>query len=247
MYRSWQVFLIVYSRCVLSEERDKLVAINGIRKLLSEANDGDLLYGLWRPRLIQELCWHRNDQEWDTNYIPYPRKWRAPTWSWASTNAIVHPSNIRHHTDCSEFQERVRVEAIHVDEWNSGELKHASLTLRGKLLYATCITGGCLEDKIEFICGSSSITGSLFYENEFDIILDNPDSQLNFRGDLVCLGMLSCGYTTKQEPHRYLEAPALIPRGEDQYERVGIVPIPDSCYDFYTANETKVEHSLVIV
>jgi hypothetical protein len=103
--------------------------------------------------------------------------------------------------------------------------------------------------------GNSSITGQLCSETTFQLNLDNPATELHYREDLVCLGMFTCSCTalkklnSKDNPIRYLEALALrlCDDGKDQYERVGIVTIPESTYGFYVGNETEDGHSLVIV
>jgi hypothetical protein len=64
--------------------------------------------------------------------------------------------------------------------------------------------------------------------------------------------MFACRRTEEPDDDhltRYLEALALRPRdaGKGQYERVGMVHIPDSSYDFYTANETDAEFCLEIL
>jgi Heterokaryon incompatibility protein (HET) len=258
LYKEWEVFVRAYSRCALSEESDKLVAINGIGQLISKITGDRLIGGLWHDRLIQGLCWSRDSTAGRNDAMFrafYPQKWRAPTWSWASTNVEMHPSNMRHHLHCPSLQNKVTIAAIDSGAFSSGQLKHASLKLRGKLLYATFAMRGPpfrLDHVNEIICGTSSITQDLHREHSFKLILDNPNAQLHYRGDLICLGMFACRRTEDSDddhPTRYLEALALRPRdaGKGQYERVGIVEIRDSSYDFYTANETDAEFCLEIL
>jgi hypothetical protein len=259
LYTSWQVYIKAYSYCGLSKESDKLVAINGVGQLLSKSTGDKLIGGLWQGRLIQELCWRRDSDiigKKNTYEGFYPQRWRAPTWSWASTNVEMHPSSMRHHTSCPNLQNKVTIESTDFDEFSSSQLKHASLTLRGKLLYATFVIRGPpfnLQHTGEMICGSSSITGEIHSDLSFALILDNPATRLPYRENLVCIAMFACRCTNPSNrysnPTRYLEALALRPHDarKDQYERVGVVTIPDSSYDFYISNETDTELGLVIV
>lgn len=262
LYSAWQVVRRTYSRCRLSKESDKLVAIAGVGRLLSQLNGDELLCGLWRGRLVQELCWRQDQIRPGIRREPfYPQQWRAPTWSWASTNVEAHPSSMRHHIDCSNLQIRATIGAIEVDAFTSGQLKHASLTLRGKPTAMTFIrrrVQSRLEYDTEVVCGSTSINTRSHDASSSQLILDNPDTEPDFRMDLVCLGMFACSCTTlsmfvpdseDEKPTRYLEALALRPceAGNNQYERVGMVNVLDSDYDFYTANETGAEHCLEIV
>jgi hypothetical protein len=240
LFDSWQVFAKAYSSCDLSEESDKLVAINGIRQILSKSTGNQLVCGLWLGRLVQELCWAR----YTSVYRPMvrsgaasPQKWRAPTWSWASTNVEIHPSNMRLHHRCPNLQYRVTIEGISAQTVESGQLKHASLTLRGKLLLASFVQEKQAEiySSTEFICGSSAIAGRLFSDVSFRYIPDEPETHFGRHEGLVCLSMFSCRCASKtarsrdEKPApptelRFLEALALRPHGaeKDTYERVVI-------------------------
>jgi heterokaryon incompatibility protein (HET) len=270
LYTSWQAFVKAYSRCGLSKDSDKLVAMNGVGQLLSRVTGWKIVSGLWQERLIQELCWLRDHINHKQKFVAFSlQEWRAPTWSWASTNVQTHQSNMRHHTSCSNFQYKASIEAVDIDTLGSGQLKHASLKLRGKLVHATFVIRDMLcngHRNLDFICGSSKITGMLKSEVDIEFSLDNLAAEYNYQ-DLVCLGMFSCCCPGSKEKGiiRYLEALVLRPyidvkgqqnldsrtgnSGESiqEYERVGMVKIPDSAYDFYISNESDAEHTFVIV
>ncbi|KAI9162856.1 HET-domain-containing protein [Paramyrothecium foliicola] len=128
MYLGWQKFAKAYTRAGLTKESEKLVAINSIQKMISKLTGEEFIAGLWRSRLIQELCWYRYPGQ-ETPAKPFPEKWRAPSWSWASNNMEIHPGHIRHHLLCSGFNYRATVEDVDVDAKGSGQLNRASLTL----------------------------------------------------------------------------------------------------------------------
>jgi hypothetical protein len=253
LFVAWQVFVRAYSRCGLSEERDKLVAINGVQQQLSGITGDTIIGGFWRKRLIQELCWIRHDMD-DVVEVFRPRNWRAPTWIWASTNITTHPGNMRHHVDCSKLHIRVAIEALNIDAVASGQLKHASLTVRGKLLYGTYVHRGppfSRKYAQELVSGNSSIIATANGSGDFNITFDNPDTPPHFKEELVFMGIYSCECRSHPEldADRGLEALALRPCevGNSQYERVGFLTISDSGYDFYLENETNNEPSVIII
>lgn len=92
LYNEFQLLARAYSRCGLSKESDKLVAMNGIEKLLERIAGVKLVAGLWSERLIQELCWSRDlGSKFLVKGPFYPQKWRAPTFSWAASQVEIHP------------------------------------------------------------------------------------------------------------------------------------------------------------
>lgn len=249
----WEVFISAYSRCGLSKEDDKLVAIHGVQQLLSKATGDTLVAGLWRSKLIQELCWTRLGSD-DVFRNFSPQNWRAPTWSWAAKNLNMHPGNMRYHVGCPELQTHVAIEAVDIDAFGSGQLQRASLTLRGKLLDAAFIIQGQSgrRNDTEFICGGLSRKGNSLVSDGFELTLDDCNHVLPFREELVCLAMFSCKCTrlwNKLIPTSHLFALALRPYDleKGEYERVGLLEIQGSCSDFYVTNESNAECNLVLV
>jgi hypothetical protein len=107
LYYSWAVFRIHYSQCEMTKEEDKLVAIRGIAQQFGQALNDHLVAGLWYNRLLEELCWFKKSSINE----PPPRKlkkWRAPTWSWASSNAITWVSNTTNPIDTARTSRYVR-------------------------------------------------------------------------------------------------------------------------------------------
>ncbi|RFU78464.1 het-domain-containing [Trichoderma arundinaceum] len=260
LYSSWQVFVRSYTRCGLSDEGDKLVAINGVAQLLSKTAGVEFVGGLWHSRLLQELCWMRVTDYGDKNLFPtfYPQNWRAPSWSWAGTNVTAHPGNVRHHVGprCSELQPKVSVEEIVVDAHDSGQLKHASLTLRGEPLHAIFIQGKKGEDSptssSKLICGRSAITAKHDYNRTpFELIFDNPDQVIQPQEELVFLSIYTCCNCTalSSRPTRYMMALALQAQNAEktQYKRVGLLEMQDSGLDFYMEHKTGKECSVTLV
>lgn len=80
----WPQIVHLYSGANLTFGKDKLPALSGVARLGYNETGDQYLAGLWKDKLEEQLCWSR--------YGPVIRPrppWRAPTWSWASTDGAV--------------------------------------------------------------------------------------------------------------------------------------------------------------
>lgn len=96
----WIRIIADYVKRQLTEETDKLVAISGLAKSISESAAELLqseksprpeplyLAGIWREGLPDQLLWNTFDDLDDFRHTR-PSEYRAPTWSWASINGRV--------------------------------------------------------------------------------------------------------------------------------------------------------------
>ena len=89
---TWYKIVYQYSRTELTFEEDKLIAVGGIAAQLLELwnlRGREYLAGLWHhSALALELLWTVSD----TTKAKRPKKYRAPSWSWASLDApIINP------------------------------------------------------------------------------------------------------------------------------------------------------------
>jgi hypothetical protein len=129
---AWLIFRDQYSCGALSHTTDKLVAINGIATWVGRATGDDLVAGLWLGRIIEELCWCTTDPT-SKNMV-----WRAPTWSWACSDAAIQYSLLTrdHRRHTSRLIEAELLD-LQVKSKTSGELEHASMSIKCKLLRST--------------------------------------------------------------------------------------------------------------
>ncbi|KAK0657874.1 heterokaryon incompatibility protein-domain-containing protein, partial [Cercophora newfieldiana] len=96
MLNKWLRALSHYSTCGLSVDSDKLIAIDGMVHQLAALTGDECLAGLWRSQLPACLLWSVGRDVSDDSVIRKttaeevrewkPRRWRAPSWSWASHN-----------------------------------------------------------------------------------------------------------------------------------------------------------------
>jgi hypothetical protein len=126
-YHSWCSFRYRYSACNLTYESDKLVALHGITQQISDLTGDSFIAGLWRSRFIEELCWCKIEN------TPTTIPWRAPTWSWASSNHQIAGSPLsgyhgQHPSHCFAAE----LDDIHISAKRSGELEEAWIYMKCK-------------------------------------------------------------------------------------------------------------------
>ncbi|KAF2801061.1 HET-domain-containing protein, partial [Melanomma pulvis-pyrius CBS 109.77] len=130
-YYAWVTYRYQYSRCALTHNTDKLVAIHGIANRVSQATGDEFVAGLWRSRIIEELCWNTGHPTTKTT------EWRAPTWSWASSNAAINFSLLtKFHGGHSSRHIEAELVELDVRTKASGQLEDASMKIKCKLLSA---------------------------------------------------------------------------------------------------------------
>jgi hypothetical protein len=129
-----------YTTSGLTRDQDKLVALRGIADTFDGVIKDRLVAGLWTNRLPQELCSHK---VLHGRYAAESTSWRAPTWSWANSNAIIWMSIVamrhRHHKGLTTWIDIVDIDVV---EAPSGELLSASMRVNCKIIPAlVCFDG----------------------------------------------------------------------------------------------------------
>jgi len=76
-----------YSKCQITREEDKLVAISGMAQRMHQVTNDIYLAGLWRSSLPHNLLW----SVLSSSRASRPIKYRAPSWSWAALDAHIVP------------------------------------------------------------------------------------------------------------------------------------------------------------
>lgn len=95
----WMTLVEIYSRRRLTKTEDKLVAVAGIAELVGERTRDEYWNGVFRGGLPAQLLWAVEDEDELRERVVgvargRPRVYRAPTWSWASTDGPVHYSGV---------------------------------------------------------------------------------------------------------------------------------------------------------
>ncbi|KAH7401041.1 heterokaryon incompatibility protein-domain-containing protein, partial [Phaeosphaeria sp. MPI-PUGE-AT-0046c] len=130
----WRDFIRSYSGYKLTHESDIFVALQGIAQdIVTNTLEDRMVAGLSEERLMQELCWKSNSHECRPGESHRPAKWRAPSWSWASTKL---PSKIPGLSlGCADGRyDMATLVKWHAPAKLSGELIEAALWVECRLL-----------------------------------------------------------------------------------------------------------------
>ena len=84
----WDSIVTEYTRRELTCVSDKLIAVSALARTLSQNHPaaGTYIAGIWENYVIDQLSWSASLLAHRT------AEYRAPTWSWASMDGIVHPN-----------------------------------------------------------------------------------------------------------------------------------------------------------
>jgi hypothetical protein len=84
-YRQWDNVVMAYTKCNLTEEQDKLIAISGLAESFRTKTKDEYLAGLWRRVLPYQLLWRVKQPHLTSR----PQRYVAPSWSWAAVKGAV--------------------------------------------------------------------------------------------------------------------------------------------------------------
>jgi hypothetical protein len=135
------MLISVYTNGNLSHEEDKLVAISGLAtRFKGLLQDAEYLAGLWKWNLVHQLLWETSPESVNgRTFSQRPKKYRAPSWSWASVDGEIVPwwpaSNQR--TKYHVFSKVLDVSVTAVNNDPFGQVKDGNLKIRGPLVVAT--------------------------------------------------------------------------------------------------------------
>lgn len=167
-YIAWSKFVVSYSACDLTYWDDRLVAIQGIAQDFASIVQDELVAGLWRSRLVKELCWFMVPGSSDPGIMR--DGWVAPTWSWVScASGVTYAS----HIDDIELVDAAQVVDVRARSKKSGALTDGIMTLRCRPVTATIDIDAY---KIAFESNTTSFPWK--YRNHWRILLDSYKSHI---------------------------------------------------------------------
>ncbi|CZR58181.1 uncharacterized protein PAC_08072 [Phialocephala subalpina] len=86
----WKEIVRVYSKMQLTDPGDKVIALSGIAKVMSERIGDTYIVGMWKKDLASQLLWYVNPV-WENGRFSHPSKrpglYRAPSFSWLAVDA----------------------------------------------------------------------------------------------------------------------------------------------------------------
>ena len=136
-YNIWHRLVTQYTKCALTMDEDKLVAISGIAKIFQSKLGDDYLAGLWRRILLDELLWQAGPRENESRggTTRRPIEYRAPSWSWASIDGVITPTGHRPDYDYDKETMAVILDAriFPLSQDPTGQVIGGMIRLRGVL------------------------------------------------------------------------------------------------------------------
>jgi hypothetical protein len=137
LLHDWRRVVHNYSKLDLTFPHDALPALSGIVQVFARLFDDEYLAGLWRKSIMADLLWYRYIEPESKSYVYdlVNTRWRAPSWSWVSTEFSGGPVEFLDlGTSLVQVVEAV-VERAGKDP--NGEVASAFLQLKAKALNAT--------------------------------------------------------------------------------------------------------------
>jgi hypothetical protein len=247
IYDGWNRLCERYSWCHLTVASDKLVALNGIAQEVGSKTGDSLICGLWRRHLLPQLLWMQYSSQGDNWTI---KEWRAPSWSWAQHDIAFanYP-----HMPCEASRERATVELLNVSTAPSGQLQHASLTLRGRIVHAMLTTEPSLLqlplESGKFTIKNTEMSSQIME----DLYLDYPHKEQDYHAQVACIAVYedTCTLGVNGSAYRATNMGILVLREccsePMKYERIGVLLLKKEYCDLYTSFESPEEHSITII
>lgn len=153
-----------------------------------------------------------------------------------------------HHSKCPQLCIRAAIEHIDVEEEEFGELKHASLTLRGKLFRATSSWKDSSMGVLKLVQPTEGVTETLTNPDDFSLHVDDLSFIYGQQRELIFMALYDCDCVGRgEQSERVIGALVLKESTGDpgKYERFGVFQFKNHGYDSYTIHET--EHSLELI
>ncbi|GAP85733.2 putative HET-domain-containing protein [Rosellinia necatrix] len=134
---AWFSVISNYTERFVTVSSDKLVALAGISELFHGIWDTPYRAGLWEDTLFEDLFWHKRPS--NGALLPRPKKYRAPSWSWASIDGAVEAALVR--WSPSHGSSRCEIVESHVELDDSrlpfGGVVSGTLVIRAPMVKAT--------------------------------------------------------------------------------------------------------------
>jgi hypothetical protein len=213
MDNAWAEFRYWFAGCKITKDEDRLVALAGIVKQLSDVTQDEFFAGFWKSRFLQELCWGI----YTTHGARRSSLWVAPTWSWASYTSSVFDAA----SSCEKWVDVAEIVSIEVETKVSGALvEGAFLLIRCRLVAVRLhLNLKAVTIKENLHCYGRGGNGYGFFHN---IYLDNDS--LKVEHPEAILAVLQEGRRVFPGPKDTIAGLILIPSANniDVYERIGL-------------------------
>jgi hypothetical protein len=265
LVQRWHGLVESYCPLNLSFCSDKLPALSGLaRQMAKERPQAEYLAGLWSDSLEVDLLWmnYRCDYSGLRLPIPMPTKWQAPSWSWASTNAMIDfplstQSGSKNSSTNATLEMCFTIRDAQTDlatEDPTGQVQRGSITITGRLFQVEFVEDGwpqyivTPDNHLQFalaVNNSGTITQGVNDQNR--VHFDFPANPLRRsgvsifnHGGIKCLHMARIRFRYYQGRIEHEEYAMVVEQlsSTNSYQRIGMVFLTRYLED----NEENWEH-----
>ncbi|RSL45928.1 hypothetical protein CEP53_010561 [Fusarium sp. AF-6] len=227
-YSGFYRLVEAYSKCSknLSFPSDKLIAFSAILKHFSAVHQEEIVAGMRRGCLEDDLLWRVPNQAGETEPSHYDT-YIAPSWSWASVRncVIKHSDSSQSSIDCS----LVHVEGYQLDyvtEDTTGAIRGGWLRLNGSLKQLKLFRGH--DGSSDLFTWELAVEGVRTkgpgWHIHWDVCLDNPAEHSGQDTDndmLFCMPAKEYSHATVMKTIEYLLLKVVNP-GTGTFRRIGV-------------------------
>lgn len=130
VYLEWCRFRTFYTKCYMTNGDDVLIALDGISRKVAAVLQDEIVAGLWKRNLINELCWYIPNISADPRR---PKYLAGPSWSWVSSTLPVIDNDTQY-PGKSEHRNLAVISATETDLLSSGTFMGASIVLQCRIM-----------------------------------------------------------------------------------------------------------------
>jgi hypothetical protein len=143
-YFDWYETVKEYARRRITKPADRLPALSGLAKAISEVTGDEYLAGIWKKGLIEGLLWCRAEKDHSLTEPEY----RAPSWSWVSVDGFINFTVYNFYDRCvwKYMMANFEFTATYVDSFlepigedRYGGIKHGWIRLKAPLFPITSV------------------------------------------------------------------------------------------------------------
>lgn len=260
---NWYAIVDEYSSCSLTEGRDRLPAISGVARYLSQYMKGPYVAGLWEDDLAFGLTWthYPDSRQSGPQRTSRPPRFPPPSWSWAALEKSVawgwkswnvlptfdlrEPCTTESARPLCVWCREIWIPCINIDnidillldEMNPfGEVTRGTLTISGKLR-ALQRASASSNDRAEYMGQTSSPASCRVIETYFDAEEQQADRTRELYALLVGLDLIGTNDIIVWS--LILEES---PPGSNSFRRIGVSK--DAVREYATTEERKIAEPL---
>jgi hypothetical protein len=222
----WHTVLLTYGSCSLTFASDKLIAISALARTVHPLLGSRYIAGLWDCTLVEEMTWNVCGSYRHGDYT-------GPSWSWASTNGIIQYKIDNTVGTFYPMINIVKLDLTLASEMMYGQVKSASIELRGQLMQVAVDSTfaaeveGCCDREPGTLCSHIVSMRYAGHSVNCQIHADNEkDFSEVLNGDRYCMPL-------GLKMDRKISIWALILKKSDNemaYQRVAMVILNDQTY-----------------